>query len=276
MNPDPFHIFRNLKGRVVRRLRTVILDNGAECGTQNKANRDEWIEHVLADIPAGLRILDAGAGERQYRQFCSHLDYVSQDFARYDGQGDATGLQTGSWDQSELDIVGDITSIPEPDASFDVVMCTEVLEHLPDPIRALREMARLLRSEGILIITAPFCCLTHFSPHFYYTGYSQYFYEHWLGELGFEIEDMQWNGNYFEYLAQELRRLPSVGEQYAGMNSTWLETVAIDLVLGLLRRLSLASSGSEQLLAYGLHIRARKEQFHLECIDDESETSTKL
>lgn len=183
---------------------------------------------------------------------------MSQDFAQYDGQGDGTGLQKGTWDQSQLDIVSDITSIPEPDASFDVVMCVEVLEHLPDPIRALRELTRLLKPGGTLIITALFCCLTHFSPLFYYTGYSRYFYAYRLGELGFEIEDMEWNGNYFEYLAQELRRLPRIGEKYAGMPSTWLEQNAINVVLGLLNRLSHHNNGSEQLLAYGLHIRARK------------------
>lgn len=233
-------------------------NKGGQCGTQNKATRDAWLERTLACIPAGRRILDAGAGELQYERFCAHLDYVSQDFAQYDGQGDGIGLQTGAWDQSRVDIVCDISSIPESDASFDAVMCIEVLEHVPDPISALREFRRLLKPGGTLIITAPFCCLTHYSPYFYYTGYSCHFYERWLGDLGFEIEDMQWNGNYFEYLAQELRRLPSVGERYACMTATWVERIATDVVLGLLDRLSQHDSGSEKLLAYGLHMRARK------------------
>jgi len=64
-----------------------------------------------------------------------------------------------------VDVISDITSIPLPDASFDACLCTEVLEHLPHPIEALRELARLLRPGGRLILTAPFCSLTHFSPH---------------------------------------------------------------------------------------------------------------
>ena len=63
----------------------------------------------------------------------------------------------GSWDQTGLDIVGDITSIPEPDASFDAILCVEVLEHVPDPLAALRELGRLLKPNGQLILTAPFC-----------------------------------------------------------------------------------------------------------------------
>jgi ubiquinone/menaquinone biosynthesis C-methylase UbiE len=246
--------------RAVRRLLALTSRKAGACGTQNKANRDAWLEHTLVSIPSGQRILDAGAGELQYKRFCAHLDYVSQDFAQYDGRGDGVALQKDTWDQSQLDIVSDITNIPEPDASFDAVMCIEVLEHLPDPIGALRELTRILKPGGTLILTAPFCSLTHYSPYFYYTGYSRRFYEHWLGELGFEIADMQFNGNYFEYLAQELRRLPWAGKEYASMTVSRLEAGAINVVLGLLNRLSQHNNGSEELLAYGLHIRARKEE----------------
>ena len=147
-------------------------------GTQNEATRVAWIEQTLQKIPAGARLLDAGAGERQFERFCAHLRYVAQDFAQYDGQGDGTGLQTGSWDQSKLDIVSDIARIPEPDASFDAIMCTEVFEHIPHPAQAMAEFARLLRPGGWLLITAPFCSLTHFAPYHFYTGFSKYFYDH--------------------------------------------------------------------------------------------------
>ncbi|WP_291315610.1 class I SAM-dependent methyltransferase [Desulfuromonas sp.] len=98
-----------------------------EIGTHNLANREKWLELALQQIPAGSRILDAGAGELQYKRFCSHLNYVSQDFAKYDGNGNGSGLQVGGWDQSRIDIVSDITSIPRPDSSFDAIMCIEVL-----------------------------------------------------------------------------------------------------------------------------------------------------
>ena len=255
MNLNPLHLLGKIKNNVVYHLLTR---PAGQCGMQNKATRDTWLEQTLANIPAGQRILDAGAGELQYKRFCAHLDYVSQDFAKYDGQGDSSGLQTGKWDQSQLDIVSDITNIPEPDASFDAVMCIEVLEHLPDPIHALRELARLLKPGGTLIITAPFCSLTHFSPYFYYTGYSRNFYHYWLDKLGFKIIDMQWNGNYFEWLAQELRRLPNMGIEYGEGSFNWIERKALEMILVALNRLSNNDQGSEQLLCYEIHVVARK------------------
>src|SRR6266516_3311142 len=126
-------------------------------GTLNEQRRIDWLKDVLGQIPSGNRILDAGAGEQQFRGLCSHLEYVSQDFAQYDGKGDEQGLQMGSWDQTNLDIVSDIASIPREDGSFDAVMCVEVFEHLPEPVLAIREFSRLLKEGGHLVITAPFC-----------------------------------------------------------------------------------------------------------------------
>ena len=229
-----------------------------DCGRRNKADRDEWLQRTLSDIPAGRRILDAGAGELRYKPLCAHLDYVSQDFAQYDGRGDGVGLHGGNWDCSKVDITCDITRIPEPNASFDAVMCIEVLEHVPAPVEALRELVRVLRRDGTLVITAPFCALTHQSPYFFHTGFSRYFYEHWLGQMGVRIDDLTYNGNYFEYLGQELRRLPSVGKQYVGTTATTDETSALATVLKLLGRLSRGDHGSEQFLAYGLCIRGTK------------------
>ena len=120
-------------------------------GTTNKAVREEWLSNTLKKLPDGLRLLDAGAGELANKKFCGHLDYISQDFCQYEGTGDSRGLQAGSWDTKKIDIVGDITNIPEADESFDVILCTEVLEHLPNPVEALLEFQRLLKKNGTLI-----------------------------------------------------------------------------------------------------------------------------
>jgi len=227
-------------------------------GTRNESTRNAWVERILKKIPPGSRLLDAGAGEKRFGLACSHLVYVSQDFSQYDGQGDGKGLQTGTWDQKCLDIVSDITAIPEPDASFDVILCTEVFEHLPQPLLALREFSRLLKPGGKLVLTAPFCSLTHFAPFHFYTGFSRYFYETLLPICGFEILEREVNGNYFEYIAQELRRIPMVAEQYAGDRPGKLESFAMRVLLKMLERLSGEDTGSSDLLHFGSHVLAVK------------------
>ena len=119
-------------------------------GTENEAKRTSWIEGALLKIPEGSKILDAGAGELKYKKFCSHLEYVSQDFCQYEGKGDEQGLQTEKWDTAQIDIVSDIVAIPEKDKSFDAIMCIEVFEHIPEPIKAIKEFYRLLKRGGIL------------------------------------------------------------------------------------------------------------------------------
>jgi ubiquinone/menaquinone biosynthesis C-methylase UbiE len=180
----------------------------------NVEERDHWLIQTLAAIPPGLRILDAGAGELRNKRLCGHLDYVSQDFCQYEGKGDAQGLQTGTWDTSKIDLVCDIVNIPEPDASFDVVLCSEVFEHLPDALKALDEFARLLKSGGKVIITAPFVSLVHFAPYHYATGFSRYWYEHHLPLRSFSIQELTSNGDWFALTKQEILRLPSMARHY--------------------------------------------------------------
>ncbi|MCE1235666.1 MAG: methyltransferase domain-containing protein [Hyphomicrobiales bacterium] len=253
----PETVFRTLWGTNARSETTPPFSSEG-AGTGNAAFREAWLERKLAAVPAGSRLLDAGAGECQFRRFCSHLEYVSQDLAEYDGAGDDRGLQTGQWDTSRIDIKCDITSIPEPDASFDAILCTEVLEHLPDPVPALREMARLLKPGGVLILTAPFCSLTHFAPYHYATGFNRYFYEHHLGAFGMKIEEMAENGNYFDYVAQELRRVPSMAETYCGTTLTAAEQWMIGLNLQILDGLVAKDRGSAEVLTFGMQVVARR------------------
>jgi len=226
-------------------------------GTTNESTRVKWIEETLKKIPEGLTILDAGAGEIPFKKFCSHLKYIAQDFGQYHGDG-AIGLQTGTWDNSKLDIVSDILSIPLPDKSVDAIMCTEVLEHIPDPLGAIKEFGRLVKPGGYLLITAPFASLTHFAPYHFASGLSKYFYEKHLPDNGFEIADLQLNGNFFEYVAQENRRIKTIAAKYTGKRLTIFDKIIIHLNLLILQNLSKKDKGSSELLCYGIHVFARK------------------
>ena len=226
-------------------------------GTSNEKTRENWLKVALEKIPEGLTILDAGAGECQFKKNCSHLKYIAQDFAQYSGNGQI-GLQTGRWDNSKLDIVSDITSIPLPDKSVDAIMCTEVLEHIPDPLAAIKEFSRLVKPNGYLIITAPFASLTHFAPYHFTSGLNRFFYEKHLPENGFEISEIALNGNFFEFVAQENRRIKSVAKKYAGKKLNIFHKLIINMNLYILQNLSKKDMGSSELLCFGVHVLARK------------------
>jgi SAM-dependent methyltransferase len=226
-------------------------------GTSNASARAEWIIKSLKKIPEGSTLLDAGAGISPYRDSCSHLKYIAQDFGKYDGKGEV-GLQTGEWDNSKLDIVSDILNIPLSDGAVDAILCTEVFEHIPDPIKAIREFSRLLKPGGLLIITAPFCSLTHFAPFHFYTGFNRFFYEKFLPENDFNILELELNGNYFEWIGQEIRRVGTIADRYAGTKITLLDKVFLKGALWTLQRLSKKDSNSSELLNYGIHVFARK------------------
>lgn len=176
----------------------------------NEVQRQAWLGNALAALPKGARILDAGAGELRNRALCGHLDYVSQDFCQYHGAAAGAvkeGLQPETWDTSRIDLVSDITAIPAPDASFDAILCSEVLEHIPEPTHALDEFARLLRPAGTLILTAPFGSNVHMAPYHYCSGFSRYWYEHHLPQRGFIIGELVPNGDWYAVLRQEITRL---------------------------------------------------------------------
>ncbi|OPJ54646.1 class I SAM-dependent methyltransferase [Clostridium oryzae] len=234
------------------------LDCYYEIGTNNEFNRVKWLANKLYHLDNGKKILDAGAGEQQNKIFCEHLDYVAQDFAKYNGKGNECGLQTDEWNYGKLDIISDITNIPCGNESFDAIMCTEVFEHLPDPVSAIKEFSRLLKKGGKLILAAPFCSLTHFAPYHFYSGFNRYFYEHFLNEYEFRIIEMNTSGDYFEYIAQELRRLSDVCKKYSDYHIEKDENKNIDQVIKLLGSIELGNINSQELLCYEYHVIAER------------------
>lgn len=235
-----------------------IIDGNNDVGMNNMSDREKWLEKALSEVPAGVKILDAGAGELKYKKFCTHLEYISQDFGQYDGKGNDVGFQMEKWDNSKLDIISDICEMPIENKSFDAVMCVEVFEHLPEPAKAVKEFSRVLKKDGILIITAPFCSMTHFAPYHFANGYNKYWYEKILTENGFEINEISPNGSYFEYIAQEIRRIPEMASKFSNDRLKKEEQVSLRIVLGLLFRLSKKDMGSNSLLNFGYHVRAKK------------------
>lgn len=178
----------------------------------NQHERDDWVIAKLKALPAGSALLDAGAGSQKYRTNCAHLEYKAQDFGgvTQDAQEGFAGLKQ-TYKYGKVDYEGNIWSIPVEDASFDAILCTEVFEHIPYPNETLKEFSRLLKPGGQLILTAPFASLRHMDPYFFYTGFSDRWYEHFLAESNFQLQEIVPQGDYNRCIAVELFRTMRTG-----------------------------------------------------------------
>jgi SAM-dependent methyltransferase len=67
--------------------------------------------------------------------------------------------------QGTVDLIADIGDIPLPDDSCDVVLCTEVLEHIPGTSAAFAQLCRLCRPGGVIVLTTPFAYPLHEEPY---------------------------------------------------------------------------------------------------------------
>jgi SAM-dependent methyltransferase len=227
-------------------------------GHKNWPTLEAWLKNKLASLPNGITLLDAGAGELKYKPYCSHVNYISQDFGEYDGKGDGVGYQEETWNTSKIDIISDITDIPLESFSIDAILCSEVFEHLPNPVQAIEEFSRLLKKGGQLILTAPFCSVTHFSPYFYSTGFSKYFYEYHLQKNGFEIQEIAFNGNYFESIASEIRSVDTIAQRFSDDKFTRFERFCRSVLLKALQRMEDKDKGSNEIKCHGVFINAVK------------------
>jgi SAM-dependent methyltransferase len=159
--------------------------------------REVAVARFARSLIAGSKVLDAGAGPCRYRGYFDHCEYRSQDFARYTGVEHTYGA---------LDYICDIAAIPVAEGSFDAVLCTEVIEHIPRPDLAIAEFARIVRPGGKLFLTAPLSSGIHQAPYHYYGGFTPFWYRHFLPLHGFAVLSCEPNGGFFRHYGQESQR----------------------------------------------------------------------
>ena len=116
------------------------------------------------DLKPGDRILDLGCGEgRHVHAFYNGYDVhaVGLDLSHKDIKVAREKVELFSEDQPTWEnrssgfSVGDATKLPFPDNSFDKIVCSEVLEHIPDYQSVLKEINRLLKPGGMFVASVP-------------------------------------------------------------------------------------------------------------------------
>lgn len=102
------------------------------------------------------RILDTGCGRGFYVKLFTLFDFV-EEIRGIDVNENylSVARDITKGDKKVFIEKGSIQSIPFEDNYFDLVICSEVLEHLPDDSEALLEIKRVLRPKGILLVTVP-------------------------------------------------------------------------------------------------------------------------
>ena len=170
---------------------------------RNNVIRDRVVQEWARSLAGGSLVLDVGAGSAKYRSLFTHCQYKTQDHPDVS--------------YGEVDIRSDITSIPLASGSLDAILCTEVLEHVPDPCGAVGEMARLLRPGGRLLLTVPAACRVHMVPTHYWGGFAPDFFSHILPQRGFSVDQLRPLGNWSQFMAQELGRTPQIVREYTAL-----------------------------------------------------------
>jgi ubiquinone/menaquinone biosynthesis C-methylase UbiE len=176
----------------------------------NQYERDRFVKEWAARLPPGSHVLDVGAGPCHYKPLFSHCHYFAQDFAKYEGSIHGPLADKGQWSYGKLDFISDATCLPLPDQSFDAILCTEVIEHVPEPITVIHELGRILRPGAKILMAAPLGSGLHQEPYHYYGGYTPYWYRKFLIEAGFTEVQVTPNGGFFKHYAQESQRFSSL------------------------------------------------------------------
>jgi SAM-dependent methyltransferase len=141
----------------------------------------------------GEAVLDLGAGSKPYAPI----------YEPYFQRCTSVDVAVSPHDISGVDVIATADSVPFEDASFDCVICTEVLEHCPNPGAVLGEIRRVLKPGGRLFLTTPFIAPLHEMPYDFYR-YTPSALRELASRQGLAVNSLEPRG---EYLAVALRIL---------------------------------------------------------------------
>lgn len=156
--------------RQIRNIGSIIVDE----------LRLKFVENAFESIGHKKMLLDLGCAQKPFENV----------YERYTDHSVGTDVIFSPHDLNKIDIYASGMSLPFKESSFDIVLCTEVLEHVPEPQLLLQESHRVLRPGGVLILTTPFLVPVHEAPYDFYR-YTVHGLEHLLHKPGFHVTSIE-------------------------------------------------------------------------------------
>lgn len=158
---------------------------------------DRFLQSLSSSVKPSDRVLDAGAGGRDYRNHFSHARYESTDI---------TTVFTRAGERHTF--ISELHHIPVADNSYDLIVNTQVLEHVEFPQVVINEFHRILKPNGRLLLTTPQSWGVHMAPYHFF-NFTRYGLESLFRNARFTIEVIKPNGGIFWNLAKIISKLPS-------------------------------------------------------------------
>ena len=187
------------------------------------------------------KLIDIGCGEKPYK------DMVSSYVELHTGVDQHESLH----DKLSVDIFGTAYSIPLQSASYDTVLCTDVLEHLEEPSLAISEAIRVLKPGGYAIYTVPFFWHLHEEPRDFYR-FTKHGLRYLFEKSGFEIIEISALSGFSVTFAQELVYFLFAYRKGGVINPLWWIIPPICHLI--------------QLFAYFMNVFEKTEMFNCEYI----------
>ena len=179
-----------------------------ECGVSSRLMVNllaGWYDNNLRKYAKG-RLLDLGCG--QVPLYLAYKDFVED-------------ITCVDWDHSfheniHLDYTCDLTkTLPFANGSFDTIILSDVLEHIPNPDLLWNEIYRILAVNGVIIMNVPFFYMLHERPYDYFR-YTEFMLRRFVEASNLDLVLIDCIGGSLEVLAdfcaKHLRFIPLIGE----------------------------------------------------------------
>lgn len=149
--------------------------------------------HAIALLAPQLKgkMMDFGCGQKPYRSLFDVAEYIGVDFEN-PGHSHAN---------ESIDVFYDGKTIPFTEETFDSIFCSEVFEHIFNLPEILKELNRVLKPGGLILISCPFAFCEHEVPNDF-ARYTSFAIKYLMAQNGFEMVEQIKTGNSVEALTQ--------------------------------------------------------------------------